>query len=63
MSYGCSFGRGLCSVEASQLICKATWLTGFCMVQVFAGGVSKQTIVQFYSWKQPLQSVRLFLYL
>ena len=58
-----SFGRGLCCVGISQLICEATWLAGHCMVQDFAGSISEQTKVQFYSWNQSSQSVRLFLYL
>ena len=38
------FGRHLYCVETSQLICRASWLAGFCMVQDFAGGIFEQTI-------------------
>ena len=47
-------------LEIIQLIYKADDLTNLCMGQVFAGVISKQTIVQFYSWKQPSKSVLLF---
>ena len=50
------FGGGLCRVETSQLICKANRLTGFYMVCLFAGGISKQTIIQFYYRKYPSKS-------
>ena len=56
-------GSSLFCVETSQFIWKANWLVGFYMVQVFAGGISEQNIVQFYSRKQPSQSVLSFLYL
>ena len=41
------FGRGLHCVETSQSICKANWLTGFYILQVVAGGISKETRAQF----------------
>ena len=58
-----SFSSGLCCVETIQLICKANRLSGFCMIQVFVEAISEQNVVQFYYWKQPLQSVLLSLYL
>ena len=41
-----------CHVERSQLTCRANQLTGFYMVQVFAGGIFEQTTVKFYSQEQ-----------
>ena len=37
-------GRGLRCVETCQSICKAYWLAGVYIVQIFAGGISQQTI-------------------